>query len=110
MPSIDFDKWRGLDRKTIEWYPAIDEEKCIGCGMCVTGCPRKVYGFDFEKNKATVKNPYNCMVGCSTCQSTCLMDAINFPNRQMIKDIVRKENLIEEAKEKLEEMKESEML
>jgi len=53
-----FDKWHGIDRKKIDWYPVIDEKKCIGCGMCVTTCSRGVYKYDFKNRKAKVVNPY----------------------------------------------------
>ena len=26
--------WRGIPRELIQWYPRIEEEICIGCGMC----------------------------------------------------------------------------
>ena len=57
--------WHGILREKITWYPTIDEEKCIGCGMCVRGCPRKVYGFDYERKKSVVLRPINCMVACA---------------------------------------------
>ncbi|NCB40631.1 MAG: hypothetical protein EOM80_17865, partial [Erysipelotrichia bacterium] len=31
-----FDQWKGLPRESIDWHPIIDENKCVGCGMCVT--------------------------------------------------------------------------
>jgi Fe-S-cluster-containing dehydrogenase component len=43
--------WHGIQREEIRWNPEVDEELCIGCGMCVTGCGRMVYRFDYEKKK-----------------------------------------------------------
>ena len=71
--------WHGISREAIVWNPKVDEKKCIGCGMCVTGCGRKVYGFDYERKKPVVLRPANCMVACVTCANTCLQDAISFP-------------------------------
>jgi len=41
--TMNFDTWCGIDRKTIQWNPVVDESKCVGCGLCVTTCGRKVY-------------------------------------------------------------------
>ena len=104
LSKIDFSKWRGIDRKEIEWYPIIDENKCIGCGMCITTCGRNV--FDFKKNKSKVKNPYNCMVGCDNCSIYCPAGAISFPQknrRAFIQNLIKKYNLIVKAKQELEE-------
>lgn len=79
--------WRGIPRDRIEWHPIVDENACIGCGTCVTGCGRSVYRFDFEANKAVVLDPLNCMVGCMTCANTCPTSAIHFPSLQAIMDL-----------------------
>ena len=41
--------WHGIPREEIDWHPAVEEDLCIGCGLCVTGCGRMVYRFDYEK-------------------------------------------------------------
>jgi len=99
-----YDKWHGIPRKEIEWYPTVDENKCIGCGMCIVSCGRKVYDFDKEKNKSVVAKPYNCMVGCTTCQTLCLQDAINFPDKKYVRDLIRKKRLIAKTRKKLQEL------
>ena len=80
MPDPKFMKpWHGVPREQIHWNPAVIEDACIGCGTCVTGCSRLVYRFDFERKKAVVVDPLNCMVGCTTCANTCPAHAIAFP-------------------------------
>lgn len=80
MPDPKFNKpWHGVPREKIEWNPAVIEDVCIGCGTCVSGCSRLVYRFDFERKKAVVVDPLNCMVGCTTCANTCPVHAIAFP-------------------------------
>ncbi|HBR22815.1 MAG TPA: 4Fe-4S ferredoxin [Nitrospiraceae bacterium] len=101
--------WHGIPREKIKWHPTVDESKCVGCGMCVTGCGRKVYGFDYEKKKPVVLRPNNCMVACVTCANTCLRDAISFPPVENVREMIRKEKLLgrtmEELKERMEELK-----
>jgi len=97
LSKIDFSKWRGIERKEIKWYPIIDENKCIGCGMCITACGRNVFEFDFKKNKSEVKNPYNCMVGCDNCRIYCPAGAISFPQkdrRKFVQSLLKKYNII----------------
>jgi formate hydrogenlyase subunit 6/NADH:ubiquinone oxidoreductase subunit I len=106
-----FDKWHGIDRKKIDWYPVIDESKCIGCGLCVTTCNRGVYKYDYEKRKSKVVNPFNCMVACQTCANLCPVGAISFvkageTTRDKAQRIVRKFRVLEKVKKELEERKE----
>lgn len=89
-PSPRFRTWHGIDRKEIEWYPRIDEDKCIGCGLCVVTCgeARLVWGFDPERRKAVVLQPYNCMVGCNNCEVNCPRGAISFPDFKVVREAV----------------------
>ena len=85
MPDPKFAKpWHGVPREEIHWNPTVLEQACIGCGTCVTGCSRMVYRFDYEKKKAVVVDPLNCMVGCTTCANTCPTHAIEFPPIQTV--------------------------
>ncbi|MDA8074610.1 MAG: FAD-binding oxidoreductase [Actinomycetota bacterium] len=88
MPDAKFAKpWHGIPREEIEWHPSVDDDACIGCGTCVTGCSRKVYRFDFARKKAVVADPLNCMVACMTCANTCPTNAISFPPVRTILDL-----------------------
>ena len=80
MPDPKFAKpWHGIPREEIDWHPRINEDACIGCGTCVTGCGRLVYRYDFSRMKAVVADPLNCLVACKTCVNTCPSQAISFP-------------------------------
>ena len=98
-----FAKWKRVPREEIKWNPKIDEKKCTGCGMCITSCGREVFDFDKEKNKSIVARPLQCMVGCSSCESWCIFNAISFPNRQYVKDLIKEKGLLKIAKKELEE-------
>lgn len=101
---LDYSHWMGLERKKIEWYPQIDEDKCDGCGLCVEGCDREVFDLD-EQNKAVVVNPYNCKVGCTTCGVYCLQDAISFPDREYVRELIREYDLAQKmGRKEIEEV------
>jgi len=94
--------WHGIPRKEIPWFPAVDADTCIGCTLCFATCGRGVY--DMQKNKAVVASALSCMVGCSTCGTVCPVQAISFPDRDIIWKLEREHKIFkvvrEEAKEK----------
>jgi formate hydrogenlyase subunit 6/NADH:ubiquinone oxidoreductase subunit I len=105
-----FNSWHGIDRNTIDWYPVIDESKCVGCGLCATTCGRKVYGFDYKKNKSKVVNPNNCMVACQTCANLCPVGAISFTKepqttREKAQEIMKETKVFANVNTELENKK-----
>ncbi|MGB9553858.1 MAG: FAD-binding oxidoreductase [bacterium] len=89
MPDPKYLKpWHGIPREKVHWNPTVDENACIGCGTCVTGCSRLVYRFDFEKNKSVVYDPLNCLVGCTTCANICPANAISFPPLETVESLI----------------------
>ena len=95
--------WKGIDRREIEWHPTIDADVCAGCGLCYNTCGRGVFGFDKEVGVATVENPYQCKVGCTTCQAYCPSGAIAFPDQAYVGEKIREYGLVERSREKLRE-------
>ena len=88
-----------LPRKEIEWYPRIDYERCVECGLCFLTCSgRVVYDWDFEKMRPIVARLYNCMVGCDTCAKLCPRDAILFPPLGYLRKIRDKAQAIIKSK------------
>ena len=79
--------WHGVPREQINWWPTVNEDVCIGCGTCVVSCGRQVYRFDFERKKAVVADPMNCMVGCTTCSVSCPTSAIGFPSPDLVRSL-----------------------
>ncbi len=99
------DSWQGIPRERIHWAPQIDESLCIGCGLCVTTCGRKVFDYDFERRKAQAARPTQCMVGCVTCENLCPQRAIGFPPVSYVARLIKENHVLAEAKRKLEEMR-----
>jgi NAD-dependent dihydropyrimidine dehydrogenase PreA subunit len=81
----------------------VDADTCIGCTLCYTTCGRGVYAM--QDNKAVPVNAMSCMVGCSTCGTVCPVQAISFPDRDLIWKLEREHKIFkvvrEEAKEKM---------
>ena len=50
----------------------IDEEKCVNCYACITGCPVK-YCMDGSKQKVTINS--DLCIGCGSCITACHHDA-----------------------------------
>ena len=51
----------------------LDEQQCVGCGMCLTVCPHEV--FRLNGKKATVVQKDSCME-CGACATNCPVGAI----------------------------------
>src|SRR3972149_5645210 len=81
--------WHGVPREEIDWHPLIDEELCNGCGVCVTGCGRSVFRYDYRREKAVVVEPLHCMVGCVTCANVCPEGAVSFPALDVLRDLIQ---------------------
>lgn len=98
--------WHGIPREEIPWYPTVDAATCIGCTLCYVTCGRLVY--EMVENKAVAARPYDCMVGCSTCATVCPVEAISFPDRDLIWKLERERRIFkvvrQEAREKQERL------
>lgn len=91
-PSANFSLWHGISRETIPWFPTVDHHKCIGCELCFVTCGRGVY--DVHDHKAWPERQYDCMVGCTTCANICPVQAITFPDKQIVQKVEREHRIL----------------
>jgi NAD-dependent dihydropyrimidine dehydrogenase PreA subunit len=91
-PSPQFARWHGIAREVIPWFPAVNQDRCIGCELCFVTCGRGVY--DIHDHKAWPERRYDCMVGCTTCANICPAQAITFPDRQLVQKVEREYRIL----------------
>jgi NAD-dependent dihydropyrimidine dehydrogenase PreA subunit len=81
--------YMGFPREQIPWYPTIQADLCTGCGSCLEFCSNDVFELG-DDGVMQVINPYNCVVGCTSCAKMCPVDAITFPAQQELVALLRK--------------------
>jgi NAD-dependent dihydropyrimidine dehydrogenase PreA subunit len=79
MPK-EYGNWKGTPRENIPWQPTVDSGKCVGCKACFEFCSHSVYSWDELIDKPVVAEPFQCIVGCSSCRDQCEVTAISFPS------------------------------
>ena len=84
----------------MEWYPTVDPDKCVKCGMCMN-CGRGVY--DWTEAGAQAARPFDCVVGCNTCANLCLGEAISFPDIAAVRALYKREGIWAKVKQRLQE-------
>ncbi len=57
--------------------PEVQQEKCVGCHMCIRQCAQNAISYNAE-NKAAID--HDKCVGCGRCRGVCNFDAIYNPN------------------------------
>ena len=58
-----------------------------------------------QNNKSVVLNPYSCMVGCGTCGTGCPIQAITFPERDLIWKLERERKIFSTIRKEFGEKK-----
>jgi heterodisulfide reductase subunit A-like polyferredoxin len=79
-----------LDDEEERVFPAINEERCSGCGSCKEACPQSAIELQIREKRISLFGPQttssvpvahvkeDTCVGCGLCVSTCPSDVITF--------------------------------
>ena len=72
---------------TTGFLPAVDRERCNGCGKCVTACPVEAMGFVSANDpkapkRRTVRLAEEACLGCGVCVPTCRPGALRLVRRE----------------------------
>jgi ferredoxin len=54
----------------------LDQDRCTGCGMCLTVCPHQVFGLRNGSPRVCIQNRDACME-CGACSRNCPAEAIS---------------------------------
>ena len=76
--------------KAEPYTPVIDEEKCMGCGVCVEVCPYGAMRLVEKDGRKVAENVPAACKGCGACGSSCIHKAINmrhFKDEQIMAQI-----------------------
>ena len=85
------DTFMGVPREKIDWSPTIDYDKCDFCMECDKFCPHRVFERrDDDEKKLVVANPENCVVFCRACAKTCGPEALSFPSKPEIIELIKR--------------------
>jgi NAD-dependent dihydropyrimidine dehydrogenase PreA subunit len=69
----------------------INQEKCVGCGICVERCPLDTLRLD-ENRKAYIAYPDDCMT-CFLCERNCSQGAMEVdPHKEVLPPAYKTEN------------------
>jgi len=79
-----------LPRDRLYWQPEIDTDVCIGDRQCVDFCKNEVFEWDEVNSRPIVKQPLNCVLGCTACADICPVQAIRFPSTDGLRIQMRK--------------------
>ena len=84
-------EYAGIPRERIPWFPTIDAARCqpARCEMnCISWCQEQVYARQ-EDGTVVVARPYACNVGDVSCSFRCPFDAIGFPSRRELRQMLK---------------------
>ncbi len=80
--------WKGTSREQIPWYPSVDLDKCAGCRKCYEFCSHGVHTWDEQTGAPKVSEPFQWVVGCSSCSQQCEEGAITFAPLTILKPLL----------------------
>jgi NAD-dependent dihydropyrimidine dehydrogenase PreA subunit len=66
----------------------VDEEACVGCGLCRETCPTEVLALNEAEGIIEVVKPRDC-IQCLSCYYVCPATAIEYEGAELCPDFYR---------------------
>ena len=82
--------------------PWIDENRCVGCAICVEGCPVKA--ISMENGKAKI-NMDKC-IRCGKCHDICSQNAVRHDSEKIPQDVEENVKWVKNLMKKYKSQKE----
>ena len=79
-----------IPRDRVAWFPTIDYDLCTADRACLDFCQSDVFRWNEAEGRVDVVNPNNCVLGCTTCAQICTVDAISFPDKEELRQTLRR--------------------
>jgi NAD-dependent dihydropyrimidine dehydrogenase PreA subunit len=79
-----------IPREKIPWFPTVDNDICTGDQECFKFCKNDVFAWDEENSRPVVTHPHNCVVGCQACLNVCPVQAISFPSKEELREMMKR--------------------
>jgi len=73
--------------KLFEVKPKINTRECVGCGRCVTSCPKHTITVVTKNSKKLAKIDYKNCIRCYCCQELCPLGAVGTKQNFLIRII-----------------------
>jgi NAD-dependent dihydropyrimidine dehydrogenase PreA subunit len=79
-----------IPKERIAWFPTIDYGICTADRACLDFCHNDVFHWNEAEARVEVVNRDNCVLGCTSCAQICPVEAISFPDKEELRQTLRR--------------------
>lgn len=79
-----------IPQEQIAWFPTIDYGLCTADRACLDFCHNDVFHWNEVGARVEVVNRDNCVLGCTSCAQICPVEAISFPDKEELRQTLRR--------------------
>jgi|ERR1035437_2923158 NAD-dependent dihydropyrimidine dehydrogenase PreA subunit len=79
-----------IPQEQIAWFPTIDYGICTADRACLDFCHNDVFHWNETEVRVEIVNRDNCVLGCTSCAQICPVEAISFPDKEELRQTLRR--------------------